>query len=134
MKSAREDLKAFSWVYVVLAVLTLVLLFLAISTPVKAAQIVSEMYSNIDFSKNNPTTILVIGYSTEILSYLWFFWLLRRVSNKKSKGIFVLILLIIGMISNVVGLFLHFSISMTLSLIVDLYIFGLISKIKHEEK
>lgn len=82
----------------------------------------------------NPKVIVAIGYAIEAVFYLWFFWLLRRVSSGKSNGTFVMVLLIASIIASVIDQFRAFDVVTMLGLMVDAYIVNLIYNIRTENK
>ncbi len=124
----RFELKGYSWAYVIMAILTILLIAINYMYPDISAEIVKRVYKDMDLQLA-PTTILTIGYIIEASVYLLFYYLLRRVINKKDRGIFLGVLLIICIILNFTNLFINIDISVLLGLIINIYILGMISKL-----
>ena len=96
-KTARDLLKEFSWIYVVLAVAYIVAFLLCLAVP----EIVDKLKENLgnDIMIGLGTTAVVTA-----IFYLWYFWLARRVVDGKSNGTFYMILLFLGIGGSVVNM------------------------------
>ena len=96
-KTARDLLKEFSWVYVVLAVAYIVAFLLCLAVPEVADKL----------KENLGNDIMIELGATAVVSaiiYLWYFWLARRTADGKSNGTFYMILLFIGIGGSVVNM------------------------------
>ena len=95
-RTARENLKSFSWIYIILSIIviigTLICNFVpSIVNSFKATLTKEEMFGL------NVTAVV------NVLVYLWYFWLARRASDGKSKGTLYMILLILGIVGAIVS-------------------------------
>lgn len=125
----RIELKGYSWIYIIMAGLTLILIAVNYMFPDVSESICKRIYNTTKPHGFKATTMLTIGYIFECSIYLLFFLLLRRIIKKKSNGIILGVLLIINIILNSINLFINIDISVLLGLIVDIYILGIISKL-----
>lgn len=132
MSSARKQLKNFSWVYIVIAAICVIGTILCFCFADKAAEIVEKSYKDIDLKDIKPEVFLAINVGFRAVFYLIYFWLLRRIVNGKSRGTFIMVLLIIGVIGNVFSL-ISGNFSVILSTLIDVYILQLIFRIRSEE-
>ncbi len=130
MSGARKELDYFSWVYVILAGLTCLLIIPCFVFPETSVEMISKRGINIGNMK--ATTLLTITYIIEAVLFLLYFWFLRRIVKKKSKGTVLIVLLILGIVFGFVGQFDDFSISTLISMFVDIYVLQLIYRIKQE--
>ena len=133
MEDSRKALKTYSLIYIILAVLTGILIIISFAIPDVSNNLIKSKMNNSDLHGLQPNVILAVDYVTEILVYLWVFWLLRRVTSGKSKGTFVMILLILSIILNVINLFQAYNISTMISILIDSYVIFLIYRIRKEQ-
>ena len=98
-REPKNLLKSFSWTYIVLAAIILIFVIVMNLIPdfgEKAKEITGQDNAVIAFN-----TIFVVN----IIIYIWYFWLARRVANGKSKGTLYLVLLALGAIGGIISLF-----------------------------
>lgn len=134
MRDSKNTLKAYSLIYIVLAILTILLIITNFVFPEIAENLVDIKFKDMELNGLDPKVIVAIGYAIEAIFYLWFFWLLRRVSSGKSNGTFVMVLLIASIIASVIDQFRAFDVVTMLGLMVDAYIVNLIYNIRTENK
>ena len=98
-KSSKEVLKSLSNTYAILAILILIggILFNFIPN-IKDALISATGDDNVMITFN-------VGIIVDIVIYLWYFWLAKRVVDGKSNGTLYLVLLILGVIGGIVKIF-----------------------------
>ena len=94
-RKAKENLRSFSIIYLILAALYLIATILCIAIP-DITNIFRENWGD-----NAAITLGSVGGIT-ILFNLWYFWLARRVADGKSSGVFYMILLLLGVASSIV--------------------------------
>ena len=132
MENAKQQLSSFIWCYVILAGLTCLLIFSAITSPEIAERIVSSKYGNMDLEGISPVIILSISYGIEAIIYIINFLLLRNVVEGKSKGILISILLVIGIVLSFVDQFKGFNVSTLIGMLVDVYVLQLVYFVRKE--
>ena len=133
MNEKNKKLKNVSLIYLVLSFFTLILVGANFLFPSVAEKLMSTKYSDINFG-TEPTIALAYIYVFEALVYLWYSWLIRRIIKGKSTGIFLMIILILGIISSFIDQFNSFNVSTLIGIFIDAYTFQLIFMIREENK
>ena len=97
-RSAKENLKSFSWIYIIVSILYIAgtIIF----------NVMPELKNSITEGLGNDAMLtLNITAGVVVVLNLWYFWLCRRVADGKSEGILYMILLILGIVSSLVSFF-----------------------------
>ena len=94
-KSSREIVKGFSWVYLIYAILTLLVLAGCFLTP-GLQEAVNKAAIETKLGIKNPMMILEIGLGIQTCIYLICFYLARKVGSGESNGTVLMVLLIIS--------------------------------------
>ena len=97
-KSASENLKSFSWIYIVVSIFYVVGIIICNVMPELKDGITEGLGEDGMLSLNITAGLTVIVN-------LWYFWLCRRAADGKSKGTLYMILLILGVVSSLVTFF-----------------------------
>ena len=97
-KSSKEVLKSLSITYVILAIIFLIG-GIAFNLIPSFKDILIQTAGN-----ENAMLTLNVGIIVDVIIYLWYFLLLKRVINKKSNGTFYMILLILGVVGGIIKL------------------------------
>ena len=97
-KSPRETLKSFSWIYIIVSIFYVVGIIICNVMPELKDGITKGLGTDGMLSLN-ITAGVVIAIN------LWYFWLCRRVADRKSKGTLYMILLILGVAGSLVSFF-----------------------------
>ena len=97
-KSPRETLKSFSWIYIIVSIFYVVGIIICNVMP-ELKDGITEGLGNDGMLSLNITAGVVIAIN------LWYFWLCRRVADRKSKGTLYMILLILGVAGSLVSFF-----------------------------
>ena len=97
-RSAKETLRSYSIIYVILAIFNVALAIICSVIPE-----VSNMFKTA-FGNEGMLTIY-IGTAVNVILYLWYFWLTRRVADGKSNGTLLMILLVLGVVGAIVSFF-----------------------------
>ena len=97
-KSPRETLKSFSWIYIIVSIFYVVGIIICNVMPELKDGITKGLGTDGMLSLN-ITAGVVIAIN------LWYFWLCRRVADRKSKGTLYMILLILGVAGSLVTFF-----------------------------
>ena len=97
-RTPRETLKSFSWIYVVVSILYVVGIIICNVMP-QLKDGITEGLGKDGMLSLNVTAVVVVVLN------LWYFWLCRRVADRKSKGTLYMILLILGVVSSLVTFF-----------------------------
>ncbi len=127
-RSAKNTLKSFSIIYIILAVFSVALAIIC--------SVVPEVANMFKYSFGNEVMITIItGTVVNVISYLWYFWLARRVADGKSKGTLLMILLILGIVGSVVSFFTSKAIVslLTIDFIVDTMALYYVVKARQEQ-
>lgn len=95
-KTPKENLKSFSIVYIILAVLYIGALILCYAIP----DIANSLKSSLG---NDIFTYLGTATAVNAVFNLWYFWLCRRVADGKSKGTLYMILLILSIAGSIIN-------------------------------
>lgn len=131
MKSKKrgplEKLKVFSNTYLIFAVLGIVFAILILLIPS-----ISDTAKQYIDENLNPKVYLEVSVCISIIGYLWYYWLVRRFINRKSKGTFYMILLILGAVGGLIGIFTGEKGTSIFSLALDLAGLYLLLKAKNE--
>ena len=96
-KSPKENLKSLSWIYIILVVIYTVVAIVCNFVP-SVSNILKDYYGS-----NDIILALNVSVVVNILTYLWYFWLARRVADGKSKGTLYMVLLILGLVGQIVS-------------------------------
>ena len=97
-KSPRETLKSFSWIYIIVSIFYVVGIIICNVMP-ELKDGITEGLGTDGMLSLNITAGVVIAIN------LWYFWLCRRVADRKSEGTLYMILLILGIIGSLVTFF-----------------------------
>ena len=97
-KSPRETLKSFSWIYIIVSIFYVVGIIICNVMP-ELKDGLTEGLGTDGLLSLNITAGVVIAIN------LWYFWLCRRVADRKSKGTLYMILLILGVAGSLVTYF-----------------------------
>lgn len=97
-RTPRENLKSFSWIYIVVSIFYIVGIIIC--------NVMPELKDGLTegLGKDGMLT-LNAGACAAVILNLWYFWLCRRVADRKSEGTLYMILLILGIISSLVSFF-----------------------------
>jgi uncharacterized membrane protein len=111
-RTASQNLKSFSIVYIIASALYIIMALLCLLIPD-----IAKVFSHIE----NGKIMIIIGTIISVAINMWCFFLARRAADGKSKGTLYLIILIIGIASAVVNFFLVKGFSfLSLDSIIDL--------------
>lgn len=130
--SAREYLRNFNCIYILLAILTLLLIIPCYIYPQTSLEIVTKR--GLEIGNLTASQILTISYIIESVFYVFNFFLIRRVVKGKSNGTVISVLLLIGIFIGFLDQFNGIKISVMSGMLVDLYILQLIYRAKKERK
>ena len=97
-RTPKEDLKSFSWIYIILAVLYAAGVIICFVMPELADKLKEGLGDDWMLKMG------IAGGVTALLN-IWYFWLARRVAAGKSNGTFFMILLLLGIIGSIVTFF-----------------------------
>ena len=97
-RSPKENLKSFSWIYIVMSIFYVVGIIIC--------NVMPELKDGITegLGKDGMLSLNISAGVTVVLN-LWYFWLCRRAADGKSKGTLYMILLIIGVVSSIITFF-----------------------------
>ena len=128
-RTPYETLKSFSWIYVVVSVFYVVGIIICNLMPELKNGITEGLGKDGMLSMN-------IAAGVVVALNLWYFWLCRRVADRKSEGTLYMILLIIGIVSSLVSFFTTSGAAAALSFdaVVDLCGLYFLIQIKKEKK
>ncbi|MBR3249120.1 MAG: hypothetical protein IKF83_00275 [Clostridia bacterium] len=127
MEKAKSWLKGMSWLYMIYAILGIVFMLISISSN-EAMQAIAGQTNGID-----PKIFVGVTAVTSALVYLWFWWLIRRIINDKSKGTLLMVLLILGLVGAIVGFFVNQRVTGIVDLILDVITLIAIYKVRSQE-
>ena len=97
-RSASENLKSFSWIYIIVSI------FYVVATII--CNVMPELKNGLTEGLGNDAMLSInITAGVVVLFNLWYFWLCRRVADGKSKGNLYMILLILGIVGSLVSFF-----------------------------
>ena len=97
-RTANENLKSLSIIYIILAVLDIGALAICNLMP----DVVNMFKTNFG---DNVMIEMSITIAVSVILYLWYFWLARRVADGKSNGMLLMILLVMGIAGSLVNAF-----------------------------
>ena len=97
-RTPRENLKSFSWIYVVVSLFYVVGIIICNVMP-ELKDGITEGLGKDGMLSLNITAFVVVALN------LWYFWLCRRVADRKSEGTLYMILLILGVVGSLVTFF-----------------------------
>lgn len=97
-RTPRENLKSFSWIYVVVSIFYIAAIIIC--------NVMPELKNGITkgLGKDGMLTLNITAVVVVLLN-LWYFWLCRRVADRKSEGTLYMILLILGVVGSLVTFF-----------------------------
>ncbi|MBR1416529.1 MAG: hypothetical protein IJ572_01775 [Bacilli bacterium] len=130
MTSSKKQLKIFSWIYFVFAILTAILAVSVYFIPEVTNEAIKAQLTGVDLKNIDPKLVITISFAVAALFNLLFFTLLRRVANGKSKGIIVMFLLLISIAGSIYSITSGYNISKLISLLIDVYIFILVLTVR----
>ena len=90
-------MKSLSWNYIILAVIGVIFAIVFALIP-NINEIVKE---HIDVE--NPLLYCEVTIIVNILIYVWYFYLARRLADGKSKGYLYIVLLLLGVAGGIIG-------------------------------
>ena len=90
-------MKSLSWTYIILAVIGVIFAIVFALIP-NINEIVKE---HIDVE--NPLLYCEVTIIVNILIYVWYFYLARRLADGKSKGYLYIVLLLLGVAGGIIG-------------------------------
>ena len=93
-RSASENLKSFSWIYIIISI------FYVVGTII--CNFMPELKNGFT---NDVMLSLNITAGFVVVLNLWYFWLCRRVADGKSEGNLYMVLLILGIVGSLVSFF-----------------------------
>ena len=128
-KSASENLKSFSWIYIVVSI------FYVVGTII--CNVMPELKNGITEGLGNDAMLsLNITAGVVVVFNLWYFWLCRRVADGKSEGNLYMVLLILGIVGSLVSFFTTKGAGRALSFdaIIDLFGLYFLMQVKNEKK
>ena len=128
-RNARENLKSFSWIYIIVSIFYVVGIVICNAMPELKNGITEGLGKDGMLSLNIAAGVIVV-------LNLWYFWLCRRVANRKSEGTLYMILLILGVVGSLVSFFTTKGAGRALSFdaIIDLCGLYFIMQVKKERK
>ena len=97
-RTPHETLKSFSWIYIVVSIFYVVGIIICNIMPELKDGITEGLGKDGMLSLNITAGVVVV-------LNLWYFWLCRRVADRKSTGTLYMILLILGVIGSLVSFF-----------------------------
>ena len=97
-RTPRENLKSFSWIYIIVSVIYVVAIVICNLMPELKDSITKGLGDDAMLSLNIAAGVVVV-------LNLWYFWLCRRVANRKSEGTLYMVLLILGIVGSIVSFF-----------------------------
>ena len=131
---ARNQLKNFSLVYVILSVICLIFIVLNYVMPEVAEERLQAVDQNISLSNLTPTALLTISYIIESACFLIYALLTKNFAEQKNKGVLLTILLVISILSYIATLYKNFVFSALLGFLVDVYVLQLVLYVKRFDK
>lgn len=97
-RSASENLKSFSWIYIIVSIFYVVGIIIC--------NVMPELKNGLTEGLGNDAMLtLNITAGVVVVLNLWYFWLCRRVADGKSNGDLYMGLLIIGVIGSLITFF-----------------------------
>ena len=127
-RTPRENLKSFSWIYIIVSIAYVVGIIIC--------NVMPELKDGINegLGKHGMLSLNIAAGVVVVLN-LWYFWLCRRVAAGKSEGTLYMILLILGVVSSLVTFFTTKGIGRALSFdaIIDLCGLYFLMQVKKEK-
>ena len=127
-RTPRENLKSFSWIYIIVSIAYVVGIIIC--------NVMPELKDGINegLGKHGMLSLNITAGVVVVLN-LWYFWLCRRVADGKSEGTLYMILLILGVVSSLVTFFTTKGIGRALSFdaIIDLCGLYFLMQVKKEK-
>ncbi|MBR1679367.1 MAG: hypothetical protein IJ704_01855 [Bacilli bacterium] len=99
-KEPKKILSEFSWIYMFFVVIGIIL---AILIPLIPA--IPDAVKPLITDGTDPILYLEVSVIVTALMDLWYFWLLRRYTSGKSNGTLLMVLLAIGVVGNLISIF-----------------------------
>lgn len=99
-RSPKELLRSFSWLYIIYAAFGIALAVVIAAVPVVREAIVKVKGNE----EGNPVINAEVVIIVQILIALWYFWLVRRFCDGKSRGTVYMVLLILSVASGIVSI------------------------------
>ena len=97
-RTPYETLKSFSWIYIIVSIIYIVAIVICNLMP--------ELKDSITKGLGDDGMLtLNIAAGVVVVLNLWYFWLCRRVADRKSEGTLYMILLILGVVGSLVTFF-----------------------------
>ena len=97
-RSASENLKSFSWIYIIVSI------FYVVGTII--CNVMPELKNGLTEGLGNDAMLtLNTTAGAVVVINLWYFWLCRRVADGKSEGNLYMVLLILGIVGSLVSFF-----------------------------
>ena len=127
-RSASENLKSFSWIYIVVSIFYVVGIIIC--------NVMPELKNGLTEGLGNDAMLaLNITAGVVVVFNLWYFWLCRRVADGKSKGDLYMGLLIIGVIGSLITFFTTKGVGRALSFdaIIDLCGLSFLMQVRKEK-
>ena len=123
MSSSRKQLKVFSWVYIVLAVLSLLAVLGFLLIPDVLNEVIKTQFANFNFEGLDPKAVLYTSIVIEALFYFFIFWLMRgTAAGSSARRIVLIVLLVLSIIGSIINLINVFTIMQLISLLIDIYV------------
>lgn len=94
-KSSREIVKSFSWIYLILAIITLLIVAACLLIP-GLQEAVNKAAIEAKLGIENPMMIFEVVLGIQACIYLIYFYLTRKVGSGESNGTVLMVLLIIS--------------------------------------
>lgn len=128
-RAPHETLKSFSWIYIIVSIFYVVAIVICNVMPELKNGLTEGLGKDGMLSLNITAGVIVV-------LNLWYFWLCRRVADRKSEGTLYMILLILGIISSLVTFFTTKGAGRALSFdaIIDLFGLYFLMQVKNEKK
>ena len=97
-RSASENLKSFSWIYIIISI------FYVVGTII--CNFMPELKNGLTKGLGNDAMLTFnVSAGVVVVFNLWYFWLCRRVADGKSEGNLYMVLLILGVIGSLITFF-----------------------------
>ncbi len=132
--TARKLLKYISWIYIALGVLAVVTAIPAMMSVKNTVAYLEATSPGITFANYDPRLILGLSVTFEFLVYFWISSMIRKVSDGRSKGTFLIILTSLSLFSSVMALFVGFDLGSLVSLGLDILLLVLLYKVRSENQ
>lgn len=134
MEKYSKQLRFISWIYIAFAVLCLLVIAGSYMLPGEITDAIKGAYETTSLQGINPTTLIAVTLGFQVILYIIYFFLLRRIANKKSRGTFVMVLLIASIVLTLIGMLRKFEVSNIFGLALNCYVLYLIFQIRKIEE